>query len=245
MAPHNPNSDASYIVNPHWDTERKVQSRADTIIEPYRELFGHAIPADAQYWTMCGAHFTHKNGIDVPVVGELGQVVQSGLVDEHQFYGVDRDGGIIARNRATHPLSVNWIHGDFKTEMAAFAAVNNYRPAVVNYDGVMGPKYGAPYVKSIMQLIDNNWNGDTLFVGNFVMQSPYRKGATTSGFSVVHQLLRLYTPPDHWHLLPYYYSYKGGANSRSHTLMGSFIFVKKGHNMGRTHGRRLDDLEVK
>jgi hypothetical protein len=243
MSPSN-NPNANYITHPDWDTTRKVRSRIDTIVIPYRHLFGHALAKDQQFWSMCGAHYHMSDSGPLQQKGELGQLLDEKLLTPNQYYGVDCNDGIIENNRKVYP-SINWTFGDFKSVMAAHASAGLFNPAVINYDGVMGPKYGAPYVKSIMQLVDNNHRDNVLLVGNFVLRIPYRKAAQCSGFSVVHRLLQIYTPPDHWHLLPYYYTYKGGSTNRSRSIMGSFIFAKLGHSMKRTSGRRLDDLELK
>lgn len=235
------NEESNYHKDPNWDTERKQQARLATIIAPYRRLFGQALPTDKQYWTMCGAHYRFVDESVVRGMGEMTQLVEAELLQPHQFVGVDRDGTIIENNRQVYP-EIMWLHGDFYAVMAEAASKHHFNPAVVNYDGVMESKFGTRYMAQIMQFLDHNTEGDLLFVANFVLQTPYRKQQETHGREIIDSLVKHYIPRDHWHLVDTYYAYRGGANQRSHTTMGSVILAKIGHDMKRTVGRRLDDI---
>lgn len=231
----------NYLVRPDWDTTRKVASRIDTIIGPYRRLFSHNVPEFSQYWSMCGAHYRiDKQGV-TPIAGEMMQAVKAGLITPNQYIGVDREKTIIDTNANLYP-DTTWIHGDFKQSMADAAMGGMFRPSIINYDGVMGPKFGTAYLKNLMQFFDHNVASNMLLVCNFVLKSPYRKANEVPGYEVIGELLKLYMPPDHWSLYPEYYMYSGGSGNRSRTQMGSFIFVKRGTNLNCTPGRRLDDI---
>jgi hypothetical protein len=191
--------------------------------------------------------FYHQEQIEdealVAADGELQQVIKAGLIERDQFRGVDREKSIIEGNRHVYPY-VYWINDDFRTAMMDACMNREFDPAIINYDGVMEPKNGVLYLKRLLQFLDVYAKNDLLFVGNFVMKSPYHGGDKANGMDVVSRLLQTYIPPDHWHLSRTYYTYDGGATTRSHSVMGSFILVKRGHTELTTVGRRFDDVVI-
>jgi len=223
-----------YVSNARWDSPEKVESRSITIINLFRDTFGvSSIPEEKQYWTMCGAHFDKHGALK----GEFGHLLKSGFIQPSQFHGVDREEVIIQRNQQIYP-DAEWHHGDFLSTMEDY---ENFNPAVINYDGVMQPKFGSRYLKSIMKFVDFNVEGELLLVANFLLINPYTHNPDLV-FSIddtIGMLFGDYYFPDHWRMVPQAYSYGTG---RGHNLMGVLMFVKKSHdpdNISITENRRI------
>jgi len=229
---------ATYLRNPQWDHPKKVESRRQTVILPYRQHFQQRLPLDQQYWTMCGAHFD-RNGESIQ--GELGQLLKEGLIEPEQFHGVDRESEIINHNIALHP-DVRWHLGDFRQVMEQAAIDNAFNPGIINYDGVMQVRLGSRYLKSIMQLVDHNAPKPVLLVANFLMNNPYCLTGVRDAIEIIRELEKVYIFPDHWSLQPWCYVYFGTGN-KSRTWMCSLVFIKQEHDpddLSFTKGRRLD-----
>ena len=232
---------ANYAIHPNWDTDQKKEARRCSVIAPYRSLTGKtSLPRDKQYWTMCGAHYHGAEGNFLPVLGELGQLTSDGLIACSQWRGVDREAAVIENNRKLYP-DVWWKCGDFYDVMRAECAKGKFNPGLVNYDGVMSPKYSVPYLVKIMSLIDHNIRGSLVLIANFVLKSPYRTSLTRESRTVFDVLKKSYAVPDHWKILPFHWSYRGGASKHSHAGMGTFVFVKSVHSgtSRYTKGRNL------
>jgi hypothetical protein len=219
-----PNKQPNYVWNCDWDCIEKVQSRSITIIDLYRKIFGNSsIPEGKQYWTMCGAHFNEYGFIK----GELGHITESGLIQEDQFNGVDREEVIIKINRILSPIA-KWYHGDFLETMEDQI---NFNPAIINYDGVMQPKYGTRYLKTILKFIDFNVEDELLLTSNFLLTNPYTWNDKYI-FSIddtIRELSSIYWFPNHWLIVPQAYVYGKGKGYSSQ--MGMIMFVKKKHKI--------------
>ena len=224
-------SRSNYVKKPKWDTASKVESRLYSVIKPYRQLTGRrSLPADKQYWTMCGAHYEVKDDGIQAARGEMGQLVDSGLITSSQWRGVDRESVVVENNKRLYP-ETQWFCGDFKEQLVQACVRGKFNPGIINYDGVMGPKFGLSYLRSIMLLIDANVTGELFMSANFVLRSPYRKDLSFDPMKVVSTLVdKYYVVPDHWTIVPRFWHYRGGASKSSQTRMGTFIFVKKAHN---------------
>lgn len=238
-----PRSYTNYIDDPHWDSSRKIAYRQETILRVCRSIFDKSIPSDRQYWTMAGAHYTFDNDrVPIKADGEFGQLLKAGILQSNQFFGVDREAEVIANNQQFYP-EANWLHGDFKDMMVTAAAEERFFPAVVNYDGVMGLKFGVPYLKKLLRFIDHNVPHDMIFLANFVMKQSYRKNVELTGKQVLDHLQSMYDFPDHWSLNTNYYRYHGGAGKSVSSVMGVFVFRKAPHEKIKiTSGRCMDEV---
>jgi len=238
-------SRSNYVKKPKWDTASKIESRLYGVVNPYREITGRSsLPAGKQYWTMCGAHYEATDDGIQAASGEMGQIVDSGLITLNQWRGIDRELVVIENNRKLYP-EARWLCGDFKEQLAQACIRGEFNPGIINYDGVMGPKFGLAYLRSIMLLLDANVTGELFLSANFVLRSPYRKDLSFDPMKVVSTFVdKHYMVPDHWTIVPKFWHYRGGASKGSPTRMGTFIFLKKPHSgMSRfTPGRNvLDD----
>ncbi len=233
-----PREYTKYLANAEWDNPEKRKSRAQSVINPYRKYFGHSLSPEKQYWTLCGAHF-NKTG---PLQGELGHMIQAGLVTPDQFHGVDREPDIITRNQQLHPES-NWHCGDFREVMYAASDEGTFNPAIINYDGVAGIPNAVYDVIRIFWLIDSNVREKLLFSINVLLRLPYKIDRIKQGIEFMEPLQKQHNIPDHWALRSTYYSYPG-AVARSQTVMGVFTFIKESHDSNdmKFTGKRLDRL---
>ncbi len=217
-----------YVLAGPWDCDEKKSARSLTIIDIYKHFFHKNIPKDKQYWTMCGAHF----GINgTPILGECGHLLDEGLIDKDQFYGVDREESIIDMNKTLFP-AIKWIHGDFVDTIENNILLNSFNPAIINYDGVMQPKYGTKYLKRLLKLLDYNYEEEVLLISNFVLKNPYRSAniLTYSIDETVEELSKIYWVPDHWTIIPKGYVYSGFSRN-SNSIMGVIMFIKDKHNI--------------
>lgn len=215
----------------HWDNPEKAASREETIIKTYRKHFGYQIPPDRQYWTMCSHQVGDKS--------ELSHLCSSGLITQSQFRGVDIEPSIIRSNKEIYP-DVWWRCGHFVNVMEAAAINGDFRPAIVNYDGVQQIKGGCDFLKSIFLQIDGHVHGSMLLVANFLLNNPYcRSNEETKIIEVIERLRDKYFFPDHWALEPEYYWYPG-TGEHSNSQMGILMFVKSPHTeIAYTASRRI------
>jgi len=130
---------------------KKMQARHDTIIQPYRKLFSHSLPHNKQYWTMCATHYDENynllNG------SELYQMLNTGLITQEQFHGVDFKPEIIEGNKKAVP-DAHWHCGDFYKTLIKAKNNNDFNPGIVFCDHVKMPESGgADYAAKILALL--------------------------------------------------------------------------------------------
>jgi len=232
----------NYIRAGPWDCIEKKVSRRLTIIDVYRQFFQEQVPENKQYWSMCGAHFD-KDGR--PILGELGYLLENGLIQKHQYFGVDQELSIIENNRKLFP-DINWVHGDFKDVMEQFYLNGKFNPAIINYDGVMQPRFGVHYLKKILKFLDYNFRDELLLVSNFVLVNPYSKSDKLK-FTIQYtldELFSIYWIPDHWKILPKAYLYSG-VSQVDESQMGVIMLVKGKHDIRHitfSKNRKIDRM---
>ena len=221
--PHKPNY-SNYIYNSPWDAPKKQNSRWITVINLYKEICQReSIPDDLQFWSLCGAH-TNENK---PIKGEIGHLLEHGLIKKHQYFGIDREDVIIERNKKHFP-DVNWIKGDFIEVLEEHIIKGNFKPAIINNDNVMQPKNSVLMLKKIMALLDYNVKNEVMVINNFVLSNPYNPSFKLQYNieDVLDYLKAIYWIPKHWKLYPEAYTY-----SYSHAKMGILIFFKEVHDI--------------
>lgn len=221
-----PHTPSNYVDHGPWDDDVKIESRYKTIIDLYRKIFkSESIPEGKQYWTMCGAHY--KN--NAPLKGEFGCLIDSGLIKPQQFYGIDREEKIIEINKKYYP-NINWIHGDFVDTMNHYISKKQFFPAIINYDGIMQPKFGVDYLKKIIITIDGNIPDEILLIANFVLTNPYNrsKELVFNLEDIVKRLMKVHYLQDQWSIIRKGFYYKHKA-----TTMGTVVFIKDPHEIGK------------
>lgn len=144
-----------------YATEGKHQTRRDTVIEIYRQTTGRQqLPEDRQYWSLTGLPVDDRNE-------ELWQLLQSGLIKESQFHGVNEDWRVIRHNSLLYPaahwhLGV-WVDVLFSTE---------FNPALVYYDTInaIGSRLPRTNLIKTMEICPH----DCILIANWVLADAYR-----------------------------------------------------------------------
>jgi len=229
---------ARYITDSPWDSDIKKYARELTIIDIYKHFYGDKLPIDKEYWSMCGAHFA-EDGHNIS--GELGFLLERGLITSNQYRGVDQEESIIEKNKELFP-GINWINGDFVDTMLSKISEGNFNPAIINYDGVMQPKFGVRYLKRVLDMVDHNFGDEVIVASTFTLTNPYTNDpkVTYTIADTMRELAKVYWIPDHWEIFPQACVYSGIRQCA--VKMGVIIFIKGKHdihNINHTPNRMI------
>lgn len=229
------------------NSDSKAIARMETIIKPYREIFGiDKIPKNQQYWSLCGLH-VDKNG-DIPVGAESRQFVELGLLNWDQFNGIDRDQDIINTNKKFIPKS-HWYNGDFYEVLKEeHYEKNNFNPAIIYADFISMNKVGVNMTADIMSLVSGISKNGVLLVSNIMLNNPREDGGfkyykilndnnfrdecmnkIRDEFYAHEDMSYLMTDGGwkHWRFQgDKTYSYPG-VSERARTMMGTIVFYRK------------------
>ena len=229
-------SDSTYVDHAKWDVEEKRDARFNSIIRSYQKFWQTSIPHDRQYWTLCGSHYNSEEG---KLKGELGHILEHDLIHPDQFFGVDYNRKIIRKNRRYYP-NINWIFGDFIETIQTQIKEDNFNPAIINYDGVMMPKFSSKYLKRLFNLIDNNVSKSLLLSTTFVLENSYNPTIKNDAQDCLNFLKKEYWIADHWFPLKKMFPYK----TSFHTAMLVIVWIKRDHdinNIQTTSNRNFED----
>jgi hypothetical protein len=210
-----------------WSGNKKIIAREETIINQYRKIYNRqSIPQDKQYWTMCGNLSDNNNNINHD--SEYAQIVREGLIQPHQFKGVEIDETIYKRNKQVLP-NIEIYQDDFFKTLNRQANQNQFKPAIVNADLINMPEIGAIYISKIIALL-SMMPGEIMLVANLVLDSPYispnRKKQDMDRFLVnLKNQHKFNAFKYHWNFNNECYKYAGNRE-HSRTSMGSYIFWK-------------------
>ena len=210
-----------------WSGNKKIIARQETIINQYRKIYNRqSIPIDKQYWTMCGNLSDNNNNINQD--SEYAQIIREGLIQPHQFRGVEIDETIYNRNKQVLP-NIEIYQDDFFKTLNRQANQNQFKPAIVNADLINMPEIGAIYISKIIALL-SMMPGEIMLVANLVLDSPYisptRKKQDIDRFLVnLKNQHKFNSFKHHWDFNNECYKYAGNRE-HSRTSMGSYIFWK-------------------
>jgi hypothetical protein len=210
-----------------WSGNKKIIAREETIINQYRKIYNRqSIPQDKQYWTMCGNLSDNNNNINHD--SEYAQIIREGLIQPHQFKGVEIDETIYNRNKQVLP-NIEIYQDDFFKTLNRQANQNQFKPAIVNADLINMPEIGAIYISKIIALL-SMMPGEIMLVANLVLDSPYisptRKKQDIDRFLVnLKNQHKFNAFKHHWNFNNECYKYAGNRE-HSRTSMGSYIFWK-------------------
>jgi hypothetical protein len=217
----------STIQSQVWSGNKKIIAREETIINQYRKIYNRqSIPQDKQYWTMCGNLSDNNNNINHD--SEYAQIIREGLIQPHQFKGVEIDETIYNRNKQVLP-NIEIYQDDFFKTLNRQANQNQFKPAIVNADLINMPEIGAIYISKIIALL-SMMPGEIMLVANLVLDSPYisptRKKQDIDRFLVnLKNQHKFNAFKHHWNFNNECYKYAGNRE-HSRTSMGSYIFWK-------------------
>ncbi len=210
-----------------WSGNKKIIARQETIINQYRKIYNRqSIPQDKEYWTMCGNLSDNNNNINHD--SEYAQIIREGLIQPHQFRGVEIDETIYKRNKQVLP-NIEIYQDDFFKTLNRQANQNQLNPAIVNADLINMPEIGSMYISKIMALL-SMMHGEVMLVANLVLDSPYispnRKKQDMDRFLINLLNQHKFNSFKHnWNFNNECYKYAGNRE-HSRTSMGSYIFWK-------------------
>lgn len=207
----NPFDKHKFATQPSYNNDVKKVAR-EQIIATYRELTGlNSIPKDKSYWTFCNKQ-PNEDGY------EIVQLVQTGLLEKYQFFGIDydiKDEGIIEYNQQQHP-EANWFKGEWLEVIED--NYERFNPAIVYFD----------YTKTVMTLechlrlakTMNMCPTNTMVAANLMLSD----GHSSRRFDpnvLIENLGTHLRSPNEWIVLDKFYSYKA-----SRTDMATYIFKR-------------------
>jgi len=222
-----------------WKGKKKLHARNETIISKYHEAFGmNSVPADKQYWTLCGLLTDGKGGKnknnEYYHVTKKNEITGVPFITPQQFHGVEREEPIYRQNKEAFP-ELRIFHGDIFTVMNNFAANprNIYAPGFVNLDLISMVDRSADYLPKLLEFV-GGYDGPIMFVCNVVMKTFYNTPENGVGTDDQNRFIkRLNKSPIYrklmnevWQRDPNCYIYHGN-DDESFTTMGSYIFYKK------------------
>ena len=149
---------------------KKHKARQETIMLPYRKHFGHSLPKEKQYITLCATHYNENN--QLLEGSELDQLLKDKLITIDQFIGVDRDKEIIEKNREAIPDAV-WHFGDLYRVLIDLENKNQLNPGIVNCDLLHLPEVGSEYVSKVLAFL--SYYEDLMVVINLILKSRGRR----------------------------------------------------------------------
>lgn len=166
----------------------KIKSRQETIIDQYRHLFGNSIPEDEQYWTMC--NYIH-HGLSLKGK-ELGQLLDSNLIQPQQFHGVEIKKDIYEHNlEMLDVLPINVYNGDILEVMQEEYRNGKFNPAIINLDMMWEPQVAMHELSlDVIQFLTECLTGKRIMlVLNFVAK-PWCSSHKWTGTEAVNEMLK-------------------------------------------------------
>lgn len=204
---HQPTKQPTYDEKPS-----KIEARRQ-IISIYRYLTGQqSIPKEKGYWTLCNEQ-SHKEG------AEIVQLVNSGLIQKNQFFGIDFDAlnqGIIENNQKRHP-EANWFKGDWLEVIEENYEIFN--PGLIYFDHtqtIVSLECRLQLAKTM-----NMCPSGTVIAANMGLADGHSSRRFDPDQLIKQLWIHLRSPKD-WTPYNKFYSYKC-----SYTEFGTYIFVRK------------------
>jgi len=210
-----------------WSCPKKQIARLMTIIKKYQSNFSNNLPQEKQYWTMAGQCANHNGE---PKEGsEIQQMLSVGLIQPHQFRGVEINYDIHQLNKKAFP-HLNWINKDFYSAMSTAYANNEFNPAIVNADLTSTPETGCSYISRILALLSSCQSQNILLIANLIIRMKHYK--EKNGDYIVDKLNEYpqfthVMSHDNWNMQESYYRYDGTGDIGGRTYMGTLVFTKK------------------
>lgn len=138
----------------------KRKARIETVIKPALSVFPNGLPKNKQYWTLCAEQVRHDNS-------EIVQLVNSGLIFEEQYYGIDSDEELITGNRERFP-NANFFHGTFYWQLSSYS-FENFNPGVIYMDTTGSVNTQKDDIAGVLNLMTSRDLRGVLVVVNVVM----------------------------------------------------------------------------
>jgi len=197
-------------MNKDYNDPTKQAVRTDTIIYPYRKLFGEKLPPEKQYWTLVG---------QLGEGSELDQVVKAGLIEPGQYHGVD------FADKGQAPPAHTYI-GELSDEIRKAHYEERFDPGIVYIDTMYEPEKAIELLLLILRTV-NKTSGPCLVTWNVVIGN--RRWGVNHTFEEIRD--RLYSNMAarmelrSWTNYGKAWSYAG--TGKSDTTMGSIAVYRK------------------
>jgi hypothetical protein len=154
-----------------YKCHRKEQSRYDTIIDAYKDIFKtDSIPSDRQYWTLC--NYQADDMGNVPDASEIAQIVNSGLLSINQFYGVELLSEAIEHNKKYIP-DAKWFNGSLYDTIVD--NMDNFNPSIINIDLNCMMDKSIHIITRMLKLINILKTENIMIVLNVMVTNPRQK----------------------------------------------------------------------
>ena len=204
-----------------YSCPKKLISRKETIILPYREYISKSLPANKQYWSM-SARCIDDNGQLIPNC-EMDQMVKERLITPDQFHGVDMRSHLYQANIKSK-VGGHWYNNDFRSAMVKEYNRGNFNPGIVNVDSLYMPNRGVVDFGNIMSFLSSikGLNG-VLLIGNFILRQRKVTCIPNSIFEDLKSILNITFKQCQWQSNFRVYTYNGSGTCKR-TWMGSCIF---------------------
>ena len=199
---------------PYYDLEVKIAARKENI-DIFRKITNlSSIPSNKIYLTLCNEQPPDHEGT------EIVQLEKLGFLKKEQFYGIDRDEHIIAKNKKWHP-NAHWFCGEW---VDVIKDIDNKKLSVIYLDTTTfaDNNTSANIVKSTMPLCPKG----ALLLINVMLSSPYdgRKFEPSDLINKINKNIPSFEL-DKWKREIPNYTYSATGK----TKMITYIFVKE-HN---------------
>lgn len=161
-----------------WGRLEHIRYRERRLIDVYRAKYGSAatIPSSRQYWTLCGNHAL--DGIPLEHA-ELPALLESGLLTQSQFWGVDNSHDIIERAKVAYP-NAHWICDEFTLAIRTAFNTGQFNPAIIHYDSMSSARAALAALSRIMVYVELGNASDCMVVANIVREHWIRKSNDTA-----------------------------------------------------------------
>jgi hypothetical protein len=188
------------------------------VINTVEQVYGAAIPADRQYWTLCGRSAGHGSEYD--------HLVTSGVIQPEQFYGVEVNEEIHQENSLI-TSGGHFLLGDLYTVMSEHKERGELRPAVVNFDSVNMPTEAGKYFVKTLRMLTRLDLTPMLYIANVVLSCYNRRYGIDDFIEAAEKVKGFSSAYKKW--VPFnqqYYPYNG-TGSFSRTKMGTIALLRK------------------
>jgi hypothetical protein len=213
-----------------WDDPSKVEARRVTLINPIQEVFGARLPADRQYWGLCGEM---ADGANLQPNCELGQLVTEGILKPRQYNGVEANEAIhLANVAALHaPYSgARLYHGEFTEVLDEALGRGTLRPGVVYLDTIQEPRKSTVLLAKTLNIL-NYTTGTVMLIWNVILANHHRNRhhswGDVTGYLRHNDLFRV-SFEEGWVQAADHKLFRYAGTGRSNTTMGTVVFLRRG-----------------
>lgn len=206
-----------------WGGCPKKLAARDAIVDFWHQKTGlNSIPANSQFWTMCGK--SAENSIVIPEC-EFHQLTTKSFILPEQFFGVEIKPEYAKANAKL--TTGNWFEGDISNVIRRHP---DFRPAMINVDTHNYGRRAMGLVADVMEILSSRVSDRVLMAANVIMGHRFYRMESMSPEALMEILgdipsYQLAVRNANWSMHRQYYEYDGTGNSS--TTMGTFFLTKE------------------